>query len=720
MKIPAGLHAGPSRLSRLLLLGLVLGCATSATAAEFFVAPEGNDANPGTKERPFATLGHARDAVRQTNRKGHEPIRVVLREGIYRLSEPLLLSPEDSGTADCPIVYTAAAGEKAVLSGGRVLRGWKRGSGELWTTEIPEVKEGKWYFRQLFVNGERRGRARIPAQGQFPVAGHADPHLRSFKFAPGQLDPQWHNLEDVEIVVLQWWAESRLRIESIDQATNTVRFTGDCFRPADWAGGWFAENVREGLTQPGQWYLDRTTGVLSYWPLPNEKVEELEFVAPVTKQWLRIEGDYKTGTLVEHVTFRGLGFQHSSWEMDPKLGYSYFQNSVEVTPGQRLIPGWVRPQQPEDERLSDPQAQVPVPSAIYVRGGRHIRFEDNEIAHTGAWAIHLAQGGSQDDHIVGNHLHDLGAGAVRVGGPDPTNDEAEESGRAIITDNRIHNCSQVYYGAPAIFAGQSSGNLIAHNEITGWCEWAITLGWSWGYFPLQNARDNLVEYNHIHHFGGSPLTMPNHSALYAMGIQPGTVFRYNLVHDNTSPYSNGIILDAGASAMRVEFNVIYNVQGGAMICNFNNFGHIIQNNVFALSGNMLSRSGDPGPQDQTGAIYRNLFYYNSDQKQGLFHPNPWSNYDVVLDYNLYFDASGKPPKFLDHDFDTWKAQSADHWKRMEKGKGLDANSIVADPMFVDPEHGDFRLKPESPALKLGFRSIDLSTVGVRPRGNATP
>ena len=91
--------------------------------------------------------------------------------------------------------------------------------------------------------------------------------------------------------------------------------------------------------------------MLYYWPLPGEKVEQLEFVAPVTKQWVRLEGDYKTGKLVEYVTFRGLTFQYSSWEMDKKLGYSYFQNSIEETPGQRLIPGWDWPALPP--RTSD-------------------------------------------------------------------------------------------------------------------------------------------------------------------------------------------------------------------------------------------------------------------------------------------------------------------------------------------------------------------------------
>ena len=179
----------------------------------------------------------------------------------------------------------------------------------------------------------------------------------------------------------------------------------------------------------------------------------------------------------------------------------------------------------EDKRLSAPQSHVPVPSAIYAKGARHVRFEDNEIAHTGAWAIHLAQGGCKDNHIVGNTMCDLGAGAIRVGGPDPTNDDAEETGRTTITDNRIHDCGMVYFGAPAIFVGQSSGNLVAHNEITGWCEWAITLGWSWGYFP-GNARDNIVEYNHVHHYGGSRAGKPlghvchGSSAGHRLSLQP--------------------------------------------------------------------------------------------------------------------------------------------------------------------------------------------------------
>jgi hypothetical protein len=116
----------------------------------------------------------------------------------------------------------------------------------------------------------------------------------------------------------------------------------------------------------------------------------------------------------------------------------------------------------------------------------------------------------------------------------------------------------------------------------------------------------------------------------------------------------------------------------------------------------MNRAGDAGKIDQTGVFYRNVFLYNSDQCK-LFVPDTWPNFDIVMDYNLYWDESGKAPKFLGMGIDEWRKH------------GQDADSIVGDPMFVDAAKGDFRLKPESPAFKLGFKQIDVSTVGPRTR-----
>src|SRR5262245_61576253 len=152
-----------------ILLGLAAlgstGAGESATdkAAPIvlYVAPEGNNAwsgrrpapNPAKTDGPFATLERARDAVRDLKRRQdgalRQPVTVRVRGGTYRLAEPLLLTPEDSGTADCPITYEAHTQETPVFSGGRHITGWKEAQVEgkpLWVAELPDVRAGKWYF----------------------------------------------------------------------------------------------------------------------------------------------------------------------------------------------------------------------------------------------------------------------------------------------------------------------------------------------------------------------------------------------------------------------------------------------------------------------------------------------------------------------------------------------------------------------------------------------
>ena len=520
-----------------------------AAGAELFVAPSGDDRAPGTKDRPLATLAGARDAVRQLKTSTSEPIQVLFRGGRYFLTEEVVFRPEDSGRPEAPVVYAAFPGEKPVFCGARAISGWQRDPSGTWTTEIPEVKQGQWYFRQLHVNGTRRPRRRLPSQGLYKVAGPADPPRRAFTFSPGQIDPQWKNRDDVEIVLLQFWSEARQRIEAIDTAKHVVRFTGEAFRPMTWSLGWYAENVWEGKSEPGQWYLDRSTGRLHYHPLPGEEIDKLQFLAPVVLRWIRLAGDYRAGKYVEHLVFRGLSFHYTAWDLDRKLGYSYPQASIELSPSKPLWVGWLN-----DEGPSTSQSQVEVPAGVLARGSRHVRFEDNEFAHTGAWAIHLTQGGCRDNIVTGNRFFDLGAGAVRIGSPDRTLDEDEETRHTRVCDNTIHSCGNVYFGAPAVWIGQSSANRIAHNEISGSCEWAVSVGWNWGYMPPNNARDNIVEYNHCHHIGQSPLG--THGVLYFLGVQPGTTARYNLIHDITGGGS-GIVLDNGSVGLAPVYKLFF-------------------------------------------------------------------------------------------------------------------------------------------------------------------
>ena len=174
---------------------------------------------------PATPSGQCKRASRCT-----KPVTVYLRGGVYTLSAPLVFLPEDSGTAKCPITYAAYPGEKVVLSGGRAITGWKKAAEggqdnrpELWTAEVPGVKEGEWYFHQLFVNGQRRQRARSPNTGFY----HADGQFLAgnptrFKFHPGDIHAAWAEQGDVEVVGLEKWAEFRMALKAVDPATNTA------------------------------------------------------------------------------------------------------------------------------------------------------------------------------------------------------------------------------------------------------------------------------------------------------------------------------------------------------------------------------------------------------------------------------------------------------------------------------------------------------------------
>ena len=163
----------------LITAALLLMLASPVARAEirFYVAPSGSDAQNGTSPaQPFLTVQRAQQAVRELKQRGPltEPVTVYLSEGVYPISEALKFTPEDSGTETCPITYKAAQGEKALLSGGRKVTGWKRYKGNIWVATLPEVQAGEWWFRQLYVNGNLRGRARTPNQGVFEIKATTD------------------------------------------------------------------------------------------------------------------------------------------------------------------------------------------------------------------------------------------------------------------------------------------------------------------------------------------------------------------------------------------------------------------------------------------------------------------------------------------------------------------------------------------------------------------
>jgi len=672
------------------LLTVIIACATMAAAQgekyDFFVSPQGNDKwsgklpapNARRTDGPFATFERACAVLSKSGPKGPAVYhRVIIRGGTYTLTQPLVLRPDDSN-----ILFVASPNEHPVLSGGRRLTGWKQGEGGLWTVELPEVKAGTWTFRQLWVNGQLRKRPRLPKTGWHDLAGPANGPAwdapgndRSFKYKPGDLRPDWANLDDVEVAVLQYWTEARLHIKALDEATHLVTFTGPSWRPLNWAKGYVVDNVREALDEPGEWYLDRKTGVLTYWPLPGEDMAKATVIAPVLPQLVRLEGTPERP--VRDLTLNGLTFAYTNAPLAAE-GHAYPQAEV----------AYPRP---------DPSNQlsgVGPAAAVYARYAQRCGIEKSEFVHLGQWAVEIGRGCNAVT-VEDCAMHDLGGGGVRLGEPQNPTRDADGVGGNSVTRNDIYDGNRLYMGAPAVWIGQSGGNTVDGNEIHGPWEWAISVGWTWEYMPPNEARDNRIEFNHIYGLGESELG--THAAIYCLGFSPGTVVRYNLIHDVTGD-GYGIILDQGCAGVLVENNIVHHTDGG-WCSNFHCVGNIIMNNIFALTRKAaMHRYGDAPPSGMSltsmNIVCRNLFYFKEGR---LEQRDDWLDFATIQDWNLFWDASGRPMQFLKYSLDEWRA------------KGLDRSSIVADPKFADPDKGDFTLAPDSPAFKLGFVPIGGNT-----------
>ena len=664
---------------------VVLAADAGPQATLIYVAPDGNDAWSGSLEKPneegtdgpFRTIQRAQRQARELNPRRMGPWQVsILIRGRHFLDEPLVLRPEDSGGERCPVAYFSHGNPKAVLSGGRLITGWRKGEGELWTAQIPEAKAGTWYFRQLFVNGRRATRARTPNKGYLRVTGLVDPKpgakwnegVDRFRFKPSDIKP-WGDLHNVEVVVFHSWNTSRVRIASVDEGNSIVTFTGPTiFRPLGWdpEQRYYVENARELLDEPGEWYLDRETGTLTYWPLPGEDITKAEVIAPRLAELVRFEGDPDLGLWVEHVRLVRLSFQHADWTLGEK-GYG------------------------------DPQAAVTVPAVISARGTRRCWINGCEVARVGTYGLWLSRG-CADNRIEENHIHDLGAGGIRIGEAKMAKTDAAESTRNKVTENYIHDGGHVYAAAVGLWLAHASHNTIAHNEIHSFDYSGMSIGWNWSDCPTR-THHNVIEHNHVHHVVRGVLS--DAGGIYTLGRQTGTVIRHNVFHDifpymGRLPMAWGIYLDAGSNGLTVESNIVYNTLTGGLM-NTGRFGNVFRNNILAHSAWhaawRYTQEGEP-----PSIVERNIFYLTQGE---LFHRDGGrTDFKSRWDRNLYWRADGKPMEFYGQSFEEWQA------------KGVGAHSMVADPLFADAGRYDFRLKPGSPALKLGFKPIDARSCGV--------
>ena len=665
---------------------IVLLIASQVTSAvTLYVSPKGSDSWSGRLEQPNsqktngpkASLSGARDAIRQLKSKGPltAPVDVIILPGTYTLTSPFTLTPQDSGTKKCPITYKAAQGSQPVFTGGRVIKGFTRGEKGIWQTRIPQVAEGKWYFEQLFVNGKRAVRARTPNKfyhyfgpsSEIPIEGKKGKFRRTTQVRGDALkllqNLDSSELRDVTLMAYHKWCITRRFITAIDTSANVLITIGEKLKSYS---GWppntrfHIENFKAALDAPGEWFLARD-GTLYYRPLPGENMLKAHAVAPVIEKLVIFEGKSEEGKFVEHIRLKDLVFHHNQ-SLLPRNGYYPFQ------------------------------AAFVTEAAIMADGARNILIEDCEVGHVATYGVWFRKG-CRNCRLETSYIHDLGAGGVRIGEGRIRSDEPSRTSHITVDNNIIRTGGRIYTSAVGLWIGQSGDNNVTHNDISDFFYTGLSVGWRWGYSDSLGKRNNL-SFNHVHHLGWGMLS--DMGGIYTLGPSEGTVVSNNIFHDVYS-YSYGgwgLYTDEGSTGIVMENNLVYNTKTGSFHQHYGK-ENIVRNNILAFS-KLYQVQATRVEGHLSFTFENNIVYYDT----GVLLSGPWNRVKLNMDKNCYW-AVGSDVSFI--------GKSPPDWI---KETGHDKNSIIADPLFVDAKNYNFRLKPNSPALKIGFKPFDYTKAGV--------
>ncbi len=694
-----------------------LGLAGETQGKTFYVSPDGCGAGAGTLEAPFLSLSKAQQAVREFRaseafRARPETVEVVLRGGIYSLSEPWVLTPEDSGTADAPNIWRGCDGEHAILSGGKIVTDWKDEGNGLFSAplEISDPDAGTQLFVEMKdvtklegaerLDAVRRAvRARTPnicredaAQSYFWVKKDLRTDKRNcdeFRMNQGEIDGLIYDkngkiLPDVQLVTFQNWSSSFNRIASYDAQQGIVKFP----RPA---GSYylrhircFVENSRQCLDVPGEWFFDRVEKRIYYIPQPDEDLNRVTVRISVVPRWLvAVAGDWAHDRPVSYVHFKNLVFSYADADLSPD-----YENSVQCAHTQR--------------------------GTLNAVGLQHSEIEGCEFSHNGENGITFMEGCSWNV-VRQNHLFDLGAGGAALAGLNqgPKTDERLLSAHNRIENNLIHHTSTLFHSASGIlFCSAAPFNQVLHNEISN-VYWAGTqFGWCWSSVPKTFTHHNEIAYNHIHHYGQG--VMCDLAGIYTLGDADGTVIHHNNIHDGRrftredAGYGGwGIYLDQGSSNLTVEFNLVHDTQDGGMNVHYRSdpYNQVIRNNIFAFGGSVPLTRGGPGNQQNLdkpfGTKYERNIVFNLGKWPFLQGNGFAPTENLQMAQNCCWNPDGKS-LFAGK-------MTLSEWQKFSK---TDEGSIQADPRFVDAEKRDFRLEKDSPVFALGFQEFDVSTAGL--------
>ncbi|MHB8997214.1 MAG: right-handed parallel beta-helix repeat-containing protein [Armatimonadota bacterium] len=657
-----------------LLALLLVGCAIAAPAPPiWYVSPTGSDTNLGTSSSPFATLQHAVEASRKSTDDRH----IVLLPGAHYLADTITLGPHDTG-------LTIEGNERrdVTLSGGRRVTGFKPWKGKILQADLSALPLPDLNFRELYYNGKLTQWARYPNfDPRHPRTGGflqnaAIPEAETktkFVYKEGDLHPEkWTHPERAWMMFHDKlnYETQYSPIKSIDPANRIIEATRGVY-VLSVGNPYYVCGILEELDAPGEWCVDPDTKTLYFWPPSGDPNKADQVTVPGVTSAFVLKGDPAQDQWVQNVKLTSLAIRDCRGRAIQMTG----AKNCSVTAC--------------DLR----NAEV----GVYLGDDTHAcRVAGCDITQTQGDGVSIL-GTSMDhervsDNVVDNcYIWDIGWGRIhnRCGGV-----YGHRMTRTKITRNHIHDTPRYAIGMDVGGDCEIAYNYCHHSNLvtldTSIIEAATALDWR---LPSEEQLERNRKYNwnnSIHH---------------------------NILHDSggwganaqgkleTPLYSWGIYLDTHSSGWHVHDNIVWNTVLGAYMVN-GGMENVFENNI-CVDGKQYQAYLSVWTKYQTtgNRVERNIFAYRGQsaqlynlrkpEKEGYdFKRNlAWANGDPVIISGL----SGVKRK-----------ESWDAWLK----SGQDERALIADPQFVDPGKRNYALKPTSPALKLGFRPIDTSKIGV--------
>ena len=659
-----------SRLTTFLLTSLLLGGCAMTDA--YWVAPNGADDNPGSMEQPLRTIGQAQRLVRDSDARGRRPITVYLREGTYYLPQTLVFTPDDSGAAGAPITYRPYQDEQVVISGGVHLDlTWQPYRDGILVAETP----ANLTFDQLFINGQRQPMARYP---------NFDPNVLPYNgFAADAFSPEraarWADPAGGFIHAMHkaHWGGYHYRITGKDADGNVT-----------YEGGWqnnrqmgmhakhrFVENIFEELDAPGEWFHDGQANKLYYWPADGVDLTKATVEVARLKHLVEFQGSREEP--IHHLILHGLTFRHTARTFmetkEPLLrsDWTIYRGGAVMFTGA------------EDCGIEDCEFDQVGGNAVFVnKYNRRITISRTHIHGAGASGVCFVG----DPAAVRNPLFEYRqrqsyADIDKTPGPKTPDYPAD----CIVDDCLIHDIGVVEKQAAGVQISMSSGITIRHCSI----------------YDVGRAGINISEGT----FGGHVIEFcdvfdtvretGDHGSFNSWG-------RDRFWHLKDAPDDELPELAKLDAARTIIRNSRWRCDHGWDVdLDDGSSNYEIYNNVF-LRGGLKLREG----------FHRHV--YNNIAINSSLHPHVWyPNSMDVIERNIWM-AAYRPVRIRQWgkkvDSNLFVSE-ADRARFVEQG--CDANSIVGDPMFVDPANGDYRVRAGSPALQIGFENFAMDQFGVQ-------